>query len=187
MEFLDGKNLSAKIKDDLKSSISSHLKTPVLAVILVGDDEASKVYVNNKKKACEYIGMSFINVCFDKEEKEEKIIKKIKELNKDENINGIIVQLPLPDKFNKDKIINTIDPSKDVDGLTDISISKMYNNKEGFIPCTPKGILEIFDFYKIDLDGKNVVVVGRSNLVGKPIFLECLKRNATCTICHTKT
>ena len=187
MEILDGKNLSAKIKDELKSSISSQLKTPILAVITIGDDEASKVYVNNKKKACEYVGMSFLHVYFNENDSEEKVIKKIKQLNKDENINGIILQLPIPKNFNEDKIINTISPSKDVDGLTDISISNLYSNKEGFIPCTPKGILEIFNYYKIDLEGKNVVVVGRSKLVGKPIFLECLKRNATCTICHTKT
>ncbi len=187
MEILDGKNLSAKIKDDLKSSISSFVKTPVLAVITVGDDEASKIYVNNKKKACEYVGISFLNVCFSENDKEEKIIRKIKSLNKDENINGIIVQLPIPDKFDTDKIINTIDPSKDIDGLTDTMISNLYNGKEGFVPCTPKGIMELLDFYKIKLDGKHVVVVGRSALVGKSAFLECIKRNATCTLCHSKT
>lgn len=187
MEILDGKSLSAKIKDELKSGISSYVKTPILAVITVGDDEASKIYVNNKRKACEYVGMSLINVCFSEEDNESDIENRIKELNEDKNINGIILQLPIPDKFDTKKLINLISSEKDVDGLTSVSVGKLVLGENGFVPCTPKGILEIFDYYKIDLTGKHVVVVGRSNLVGKPIMLECLKRNATCTICHSKT
>ena len=131
--------------------------------------------------------MSMMHLTFDEKAKENVIIKKIKELNKDENVNGIILQLPIPKKFNTKKIINTISPLKDVDGLTDISQGKILGGDATFIPCTPKGILEIFDHYKIDLEGKNVVVIGRSDLVGKPIMLECINRNATVTMCHSKT
>ncbi len=187
MEILDGKNLSAKIKDEVLAGASSYKKTPVLAVITIGNDEASKIYVNNKRKACEYVGMSFLHICYDEKDNEEKIIKKIKSLNKDEYVNGIILQLPVPDKFDSEKLLNTISPDKDVDGLTFISQGKLVDGKPNFIPCTPKGILELLDFYKIDLEGKNVCVVGRSILVGKPIMLECINRNATCTMCHSKT
>lgn len=187
MERLDGKLLSAKIKDEIKCESDSYKKTPILAVVTVGDDESSKVYVENKRKACEYCDMSMMHLTFDEKAKENVIIKKIKELNKDENVNGIILQLPIPKKFNTKKIINTISPLKDVDGLTDISQGKILGGDATFIPCTPKGILEIFDHYKIDLEGKNVVVIGRSDLVGKPIMLECINRNATVTMCHSKT
>jgi len=185
--LLDGKGLSARIKDDLKNEIDAYIQTPILAVITIGNNEASKIYVNNKKKSCENIGMSFLNFCFSEEEKEEKIIKKINELNKDNNINGIILQLPIPPNFNKTKIINSISPLKDVDGLTNISQGKLFNNEDTFIPCTPKGIMAIFDYYKINLESKHVVIIGRSNLVSKPLFIECLKRNATVTMCHSKT
>ena len=185
--ILSGKELSAKIKDELKGSIDSYIKKPVLAVIMIGDDEASKVYIENKRKACEYVGISFMNFFYSENDKEEKIIEKIEELNNDNSISGIIVQLPIPEKFNKKRIINTITPSKDVDGLTEVSLGKMMSGNEELIPCTPKGILKIIDFYKINLESKHVVIVGRSDLVGKPLLLECLKRNATVTICHTKT
>lgn len=187
MELLDGKLLSSKIKDEVKSESDSHKKTPILAVITIGDDEASKVYVNNKRKACEYCDISMMHFSYNESSKESEIIKKIKELNKDKNVNGIILQLPIPKKFNTNKLLNTISPLKDVDGLTDISQGKLLTEDAIFIPCTPKGILEIFDYYKIELEGKNVTIVGRSNLVGKPIMLECIKRNATVTMCHSKT
>ena len=187
MELLDGKLLSAKIKDEVKAVSDSYHKTPILAVITVGNDEASKVYVNNKKKACEYVDMSMMHFSFEDGEKEEKIIKRIKELNKDKNVNGIIIQLPLPKQYDTNKLINMIDPDKDVDGLTYISQGKLLNGEDTFIPCTPKGILEIFDYYKIDLESKHVVIIGRSNLVSKPLMALCLKRNATVTMCHSKT
>ena len=187
MKVLDGKLLSSKIKDEVKASCESYYKTPILSVITVGHDPASEVYVNNKRKACEYVGMSMLHVFFEDGTKEEKIIKKIKELNKDKNVNGIIIQLPLPKGYDENKLINVIDPEKDVDGLTYYSQGKLLNGADTFVPCTPKGILEIFDHYKINLEGKHVVVVGRSNLVSKPIMLECLKRNATISMCHSKT
>ena len=187
MEILDGKLLSSKVKDEVKSVADSYHQTPILAVITIGDDEASKVYVNNKRKACEYCGISMMHFDYADCVKEEVVIKKIKELNKDKTVDGIILQLPIPDKFDTNKLLNTISPDKDVDGLTDVSQGKLLSGKSTFIPCTPKGILEIFDYYKIDLEGKHVVVVGRSNLVGKPILLECINRNATVTLCHSKT
>jgi len=187
MKILDGKSLSAKVRDEVKGNANSYFKTPILAVITIGDDEASKIYVKNKKKACEYVGMSFMHFDYVSFVKENVVIKKIKELNKDPNVNGIILQLPIPENYNVQKILNTISPLKDVDALSDISMGKIINNNYDFLPCTPKGILEIFKFYKIDLEGKHVCVIGRSNLVGKTIMLECLNRNATCTICHSKT
>lgn len=187
MKILDGKSLSAKVKDELKGNINSYFQTPILAVVTIGDDAASEVYVKNKKKACEYVGMSFIHLDYASCVKEEVVIKKIKQLNKDKSVNGIIVQLPIPDNFNVSKIINTIDPSKDVDGLTNTQAGKLIQNEKCLIPCTPKGIMEIFKEYKIDLEGKHVVIVGRSNLVGKPLMLECLNKNATVTMCHSKT
>ena len=187
MKILDGKSLSAKIKDELKGNVNSYFQTPILAVVTIGDDAASEVYVKNKKKACEYVGMSFLHLDYASCVKEEVVIKKIKQLNKDKSINGIIVQVPIPKNFNVSKIINTIDPSKDVDGLTNIQAGKLIQNEKCLTPCTPKGIMEIFKEYKIDLEGKHVVIVGRSNLVGKPLMLECLNKNATVTMCHSKT
>lgn len=187
MEIMDGKNLSNIIKDDLRKEISMYVQTPILAVITIGDDEASKVYVNNKRKSCEQVGISFMHFDYLSEVKESVVINKIKELNKDVSVNGIIVQLPIPDNFNVDKIINTIDVSKDVDGLTNESKIRRINNKSSLIPCTTKGILELLDYYKINMESKRVVVVGRSELVGTPTYQECLKRNATVTICHSKT
>ena len=187
MEIMDGKNLSNIIKDDLRKEISMYVQTPILAVITIGDDEASKVYVNNKRKSCEQVGISFMHFDYLSEVKESVVINKIKELNKDVSVNGIIVQLPIPDHFNVEKIINTIDVSKDVDGLTNESKIKRMNNEESLVPCTTKGILELLDYYKINMESKRVVVVGRSELVGTPTYQECLKRNATVTICHSKT
>ena len=187
MKILDGKSLSAKIKDEILAGASSYKKTPVLAVLSIGNDPASQIYINNKRKACEYVGISLLHISYDENAEEEKIIKKIKSLNKDENINGIMLQLPIPKKFNKDLLLNSISPSKDVDGLGYVSQGKLLGGKPSFVPCTPKGIMALLDYYKIDLQGKNVCVIGRSVLVGKPTMIECLKRNATCTICHSKT
>lgn len=185
--ILDGKGIAAKIKDELKCEVESFNSLPCLAVITIGNNEASKIYVNNKRKACEYVGIGFINIEYVNNESEEKIIKKIKELNKDKNINGIIVQLPLPSGYNERKIINTISVNKDVDGLTNESIGANITNEDSFVACTAYGITSLLDYYNIDVCGKNAVIVGRSTLVGKPIMIQLLKRDATCTICHTKT
>lgn len=187
MIVLNGKELSAKLKDDLKSISEVHTQTPILAVITIGDDAASAVYVKNKKKACEYVGFSFMHFDYVSDVKESVVIRKIKELNRDKTVNGILLQLPIPDNYDLDKIINTIDPKKDVDGLTNANMGKLMTGKPGLIPCTPKGILEIFKYYNIELEGKNVVVVGRSQLVGKPISMLCNDKNATVVMCHSKT
>ncbi len=187
MQLLDGKLLSSKIKDEVKLGADSYHLTPILAVITIGDDEASKVFVENKRKACEYVGISMMHFDYVSFVKESVVIRKIKELNRDKTVSGIILQLPIPDGYDVMKIINTINPIKDVDGLTDISQGKLLTGENGFVPCTPLGVLELLDYYKINMEGKHVVIVGRSNLVGKPLMLECLKRNATVTICHSKT
>ena len=170
MIILDGKNLSAKIKDEVKADASSYKKTPLLAVILVGEDEASKIYINNKRKACEYVGMSFLLIHFNDGTSEDKIVKKIKSLNKDDSVNGIIVQLPLPKQYNKDRLLNAISPEKDVDGLGNYSQARLLSGNPNFVPCTALGILEIFDYYKINLEGKNVCVL---TLEETPYFLYC--------------
>lgn len=187
MQLLDGKLLSSKIKDEVKLGADAYHLTPILAVITIGDDEASKVFVENKRKACEYVGISMMHFDYVSFVKESVVIRKIKELNRDKTVSGIILQLPIPDGYDVMKIINTINPIKDVDGLTDISQGKLLNGENGFVPCTPLGVLELLDYYKINMEGKHVVIVGRSNLVGKPLMLECLKRNATVTMCHSKT
>lgn len=187
MEILNGKDLSAKIKDEIKCASEEHTQTPILAVITIGDDAASAVYVRNKKKACEYVGFSFMHFDYLSEVKESVVIRKIKELNRDKTVNGILLQLPIPGHFNLEKIINTIDPRKDVDGLTTTNMGKLLSGNYGMIPCTPRGILEILDYYNVSLEGKNVCVIGRSHLVGKPIAMLCCDRNATVSICHSKT
>lgn len=187
MEILNGKDLSAKIKDEIKCASEEYTQTPILAVITIGDDAASAVYVRNKKKACEYVGFSFMHFDYLSEVKESVVIRKIKELNRDKTVNGILLQLPIPEHFNLEKIINTIDPRKDVDGLTTTNMGKLLSGNYGMIPCTPRGILEILDYYNVSLEGKNVCVIGRSHLVGKPIAMLCSDRNATVSICHSKT
>ena len=129
MQILDGKSLSGKLKDDIIIEFSTHKRIPILAVITIGDDSSSEVYVRNKKKACEYVGFSFMHFSYTSDTKENIIIKKIKELNKDDTVNGILLQLPIPEKYDVDKILNTIDPKKDVDGLTNVSMGKLMNRK----------------------------------------------------------
>ncbi len=187
MILMDGKGLASKVKDDIKSEIESFNSIPCLAVITIGFDKSNEIYVNNKKKACEQVGIGFIHIDYTDTVEQKKVIKKIHELNKDKNVNGIIVQLPIKGNHNEKEILNEISELKDVDGLTYTSIGKESNKDCIFVPCTAKGIISILDYYKIEISGKSVVVVGRSNLVGKPVFMECLKRDCTCTICHTKT
>lgn len=187
MILMDGKGLSAKIKDELKCQIEEYKSIPCLAVISIGENPSSLIYINNKKKACEEVGIGFIHIHYENDISDKKVISKIKELNKDKNVSGIIIQLPLPDSFNERELLNKIDPNKDVDGLTDYSIAKHFTNEYSLIPCTAKGVIELFDYYNINLEGKDVTIIGRSNLVSKPLFLECVKRNATVTMCHSKT
>lgn len=185
--IIDGKYVSSLIKNNLKAHIESMKIDPTLAVIQIGNNEASNIYIRNKEKYAKEIGASFVHIKYDENEDQNVVIDKIKELNNDDNINGIIVQLPLPKGFDTDLIVNTIDPHKDVDGLTELSIGKLCINKPLLMPCTPSGIIYLLEYYNIPIESKNVVIVGRSNLVGKPLFEMMLNKNATVTLCHSKT
>lgn len=186
--IMDGKRLRDKILSNLKSEIEDFTKKPVLAVILVGDDPASRIYVNNKKKTAENIGIKSIVIEYPANIEEELLLKKIEDLNSDDEVNAILVQLPLPRHIDKQKVIDAISPVKDVDCFTIENCGKLYTGLEPYVyPCTPQGILYLLDEYKINLEGKHVVVIGRSNLVGKPAAQLALKRNATVTVCHSHT
>lgn len=160
---------------------------PKLAVILIGDDRASKIYVSNKNKACKYIGIQFDEYLLDSSITQNELLSLIDNLNNDTTISGILLQSPIPKGLNINEIIQRISPKKDVDGFNPVNIGKLILGQDTFIPCTPHGILKMFDEYKIDLNGKNVTIIGRSNIVGKPLIQCCLNRNATVTICHSKT
>jgi methylenetetrahydrofolate dehydrogenase (NADP+)/methenyltetrahydrofolate cyclohydrolase len=185
--ILDGKKVSIELKNRIKKEIETKNIKPTLAIIQVGDNSASNIYIRNKKKACEYCGITSFYFPFREDACESEVLAKIEELNHDSNINGIIVQLPLPSQMNEEKIINAVDNSKDVDGFGLINKGRLLVGEECFEPATPKGILELLDNYQIDLTGKHVVVMGRSNIVGKPVAILCLQRNATVTICHSRT
>ena len=185
--IIDGKSSSIKIKEELKAYVDSLGEKPGLVVIQVGDNPASNTYVKNKKLAAEYIGINFFHYKYEENTSEEELINKIKELNNDNSVDGIIVQLPLPKGFNETKIINYIDPNKDVDGLTELNAGKLVNNEDCLSSCTPTGIMKLLEMYNVEIEGKNAVVVGRSILVGKPIATMLLNKNATVTICHSKT
>ena len=186
--ILDGKKLRDKIFESLKAELDKMSEKPTLAVILVGENPASQIYVRNKKKTAEKLGINSLSIEYPADISENELLSKIQELNNNKNITAILVQLPLPEHINKNKIIDAILPQKDVDGLTPYNLGKLFSGEEPYVyPCTPKGILLLLDEYNIELDGKNVVVVGRSNLVGKPVAQMLLKRNATVTMCHSHT
>lgn len=186
--ILDGKNLRDKIFENLKQRLNNMSEKPTLAVILVGDDPASQIYVKNKKKTAENLGINSIVINYPSDIAENILLDKIQELNNDNKITAILVQLPLPKHIDKFKIIDAIAPEKDVDGLTPYNSGKLFSGEEPYVyPCTPKGILLLLDEYNIELEGKHVVVIGRSNLVGKPVAQMLLNRNATVTMCHSHT
>lgn len=186
--ILDGKMLRDKIFESLKTKLDKMQQKPTLAVILVGENPASQIYVRNKKKTAEKLGINSLSIEYPSDISEEELLNKIKELNSDEKVTAILVQLPLPAHINKNRIIDAILPQKDVDGLTPYNLGKLFSGEEPYVyPCTPKGILLLLDEYNIKLEGKNIVVVGRSNLVGKPVAQMLLKRNATVTMCHSHT
>ncbi len=186
--ILDGKKLRDKIFENLKQKLNNMSEKPTLAVILVGDDPASQIYVKNKKKTAENLGINSIVINYPSNISEKILLDKIQELNNDNKITAILVQLPLPKHIDKFKIIDTIAPEKDVDGLTPYNSGKLFSGEEPYVyPCTPKGILLLLDEYNIELEGKHVVVIGRSNLVGKPVAQMLLNRNATVTMCHSHT
>ena len=188
--IIDGKKISQDIKDELKEQVSSLAKQGKqvsLAVILVGEDPASCVYVRNKKRACEYIGIQSLSYELPEISSEEELLALIDELNGREDVNGILVQLPLPKHMDEDKVIKAIDPSKDVDGFHPQSVGALSIGLPGFVSCTPAGIIQLLKRSNISMEGKNCVIVGRSNIVGKPMALLMLRENATVTVTHSKT
>ncbi|MGN1154052.1 MAG: bifunctional 5,10-methylenetetrahydrofolate dehydrogenase/5,10-methenyltetrahydrofolate cyclohydrolase [Candidatus Gastranaerophilaceae bacterium] len=186
--ILDGKALSNLILEEIKKEVTKLDKKPHLAVILVGNDAASQIYVRNKKKTAQYIGIDSTVIELPKETTENELIEHIKKLNTDSSITGILVQMPLPKHINKDNIICVIDPKKDVDCFTPENVGKLALGLEPyFYPVTPQGILIMLDYYNIPIEGKHVVMVGRSNIVGKPMVQMLLQRDATVTVCHSHT
>lgn len=186
-KLLDGETLSLKIQDEIKAQLKNCMIRPSVAVIQIGDDAASNSYIKRKETACNNVGVYFRHYKFDENTPELTIINKIKELNNDEYVNGILVQLPIPERYNEKRIINSINNGKDVDGLTDINVGRMINGKKTLIPCTPLGIMRMLSENEIDLTGKHVVIVGRGKLVGKPLAPLMIAQDATVTVCHSKT
>lgn len=188
--IIDGKNISAQIKEEIKAKVAKYAEQGIkitMAVVKVGEDPASAVYVRNKQKACEYVGIESVAYELKEDTTEEELLKLVDELNKDKTINGILVQLPLPKHINEDKILNAIDSTKDVDGFHPNNVGKMMVGEDTFLPCTPAGIVEILKRSDIELEGKECVVIGRSNIVGKPMSMLMLKENCTVTIAHSRT
>ena len=186
-ERIDGKAVSAMVKDELKERVRTEGIEATLAVIQVGDDPASTVYVGNKKKACEYIGIRSLSFELPEETKEEELLDLVRKLNEREDVDCILVQLPLPPHMDEDKVIRTISPKKDVDGFHPQSVGALSIGQPGFVSCTPAGIIELLKRSGVDIDGKECVIVGRSNIVGKPMALLMLRENATVTVCHSHT
>ena len=184
---IDGKVISQAVKDELKERVKSEGIDASLAVIQVGTDPASTVYVGNKKKACEYIGIRSLAFELPEETSEEELLELVRELNEREDVDGILVQLPLPAHMDEDKVIRTIDPKKDVDGFHPQSVGALSIGQPGFVSCTPAGIIQLLKRSGVEIEGKECVTVGRSNIVGKPMALLMLRENATVTICHSRT
>lgn len=188
--IIDGKNLAKKIRQGLKEECDELKKNginPKLAVIMVGDDPASKVYVRNKSRACEDVGIDYEEFILKDETTQEELIELIKKLNNNKKINGILLQSPIPKHLNINEAFKAITYMKDVDGFTPSSVGKLCIGEDTFISCTPYGVMKMFEEYNIDLTGKDVVILGRSNIVGKPLIQCCLQKNATVTVCHSKT
>jgi methylenetetrahydrofolate dehydrogenase (NADP+)/methenyltetrahydrofolate cyclohydrolase len=189
-QLIDGKKISAEIKDELKSKASQlniEGKKVTLAVIQVGNDPASSVYVGNKKKACEYIGIQSLSYELPETTTEGELLDLVKQLNQRPDVNGILVQLPLPNHIDEDLVIKTIAPEKDVDGFHPQSVGALSIGQKGFVSCTPAGVIELLKRSGITVEGKECVVVGRSNIVGKPMALLLLRENGTVTVCHSRT
>lgn len=189
-KIIDGKAISAAIKDELKEQVirlNAEGKTVCLAVVQVGEDKASSIYVNNKKKACEYIGIESKCIQLPVETNQEELIQEIEKLNNDSSVDGILVQLPLPKGISEQSVLVAIDPSKDVDGFHPENVGLLYTGQKRFVSCTPAGIVELLKRSNVEIEGKECVVIGRSNIVGKPIAQLMLEKNATVTIAHSKT
>lgn len=184
---IDGKAISQMVKDELRDRVKKEEIEATLAVIQVGSDPASTVYVGNKKKACEYIGIRSLAFELPEETKEEELLDLVRELNDREDVDGILVQLPLPAHMDEDKVIQTISPKKDVDGFHPQSVGALSIGQPGFVSCTPAGVIQLLKRSGVEIEGKECVIVGRSNIVGKPMALLMLRENATVTICHSRT
>ena len=189
-QLIDGKKISQEIKDELRQTVAelkAQGKEGALAVIQVGSDPASSVYVRNKKRACEYIGIRSESYELPEQTSEDELLALIDRLNRDPKINGILCQLPVPAHMDEDKIIRAIDPAKDVDGFHAQNVGALVIGQQGFVSCTPAGIIQLLKRSGVETAGKNCVIVGRSNIVGKPMALLMLRENATVTVCHSKT
>ena len=189
-QIINGKEISQQIKDELKAEVTRLAEKgrhACLAVVQVGNDPASSVYVNNKKKACAYIGIESKSYELAEETTEEELISLVEELNADDGVNGILVQLPLPAHIDEDRIIRTISPDKDVDGFHPVSVGRLWIGEKGFLSCTPAGIIQLLKRSGIAIEGKECVVIGRSNIVGKPMAALLLRENATVTVAHSRT
>lgn len=189
--IIDGKAIAAQIREEVKEKVrdltSKTGKNIGLAVVLVGENPASQVYVGQKEKACAEVGITSFKVSLPADISQDLLVKKIEELNEDPNVHGILVQLPLPEHLNESAIIEKIKPEKDVDGFHPINIGRLVAGEETFVPCTPQGIIELIERTGFKIEGAEAVVVGRSNIVGKPVALLLLQKHATVTICHTRT
>ena len=190
-QIIDGKAISAAIKDEVRDKIAQtgdrYGRKPCLCVIIVGENPASQVYVRNKVKAAEYVGMTSLKIALPEDTSEAELLGRIRELNADSGVDGILVQLPLPRHINEEKVIDTISQAKDVDGFHILNVGSLWTGKRCIQPCTPKGILHLIRSTGIDIQGKRAVVVGRSNIVGKPVAKLLLDRNATVVIAHSRT
>ena len=189
-KIIDGKAISLAIKDELKEKVAEYKNKGIditLAVVKVGNDPASAVYVRNKEKACEYVGINSRTLALPEETTQEELLNIVRELNEDDTVNGILVQLPLPKHIDESEILLAINSTKDVDGFHPVNVGKMVIGEDTFLPRTPAGIIAMLKRRDIDIEGKECVVIGRSNIVGKPMSLLMLKENATVTIAHSRT
>ncbi len=186
-KLIDGKQISAQVKDECRKRVAEEGLDVTLAVIQVGNDPASTVYVGNKKKACEYIGIHSLSYELPEETAEEELLALVEKLNADEKVHGILVQLPLPSHIDEDKVIETISPKKDVDGFHPQSVGALSIGQPGFVSCTPAGVIQLLKRSGVKIDGSECVIVGRSNIVGKPMAMLMLRENATVTVCHSHT
>lgn len=190
-QIIDGKAISAKVKEQVRLETQQlwekHGIQPGLAVVIVGNDPASRVYVNNKKKACEAVGFQSFEYALPEETTQEELLELVETLNKDRNVNGILVQLPVPKQIDDKAIINAIAPEKDVDAFHPANVGKIMIGEYAFLPCTPAGVMELIDSTGVGISGKRCVVIGRSNIVGKPMAMLLLHRSGTVTICHSRT
>ena len=189
-QIIDGKAISQAVKDEIKertAELAAKGINACLAVILVGEDPASQVYVKNKKKACEYCGIKSLSYELPADTTEEKLLELIAELNGRSDVNGILVQLPLPEGIDEDRVLDAISPDKDVDGFHPVNVGKLSIGKKGFVSCTPAGVIQLLKRSNIEISGKECVVVGRSNIVGKPMSMLLLQENGTVTVCHSRT